>query len=100
MFAQGQEMFSWIPERLYQVSLHCARPTRRGTSVLRGIRVNMTLCFSQSQAAVYAATRNTARPQSLSLDQPWDTYDIQHELTQKGLEKFAKDYHDTIASTD
>jgi transaldolase len=38
--------------------------------------------------------------ENLSLDQPWDTYDIQHELTQKGLEKFAKDYHEAVASTD
>lgn len=43
----------------------------------------------------------TGRPipyHELDLDQPWHTYDIAHELTAKGLEKFAEDYRRTVAT--
>ena len=58
MLAQGQEMFSWI--RNAYIKYPCTHEGLRAAhvSVERGIRVNMTLCFSQDQAAaVYAATR-------------------------------------------
>jgi transaldolase len=61
MFAQGQEMFSWIPNAY--VKYPCIHEGLRAAqmSVRRGIRVNMTLCFSQEQAAaVYAATMGSA----------------------------------------
>jgi transaldolase len=57
MLAQGQEMFSWIPNAY--VKYPCTHEGLRAAqmSVRKGIRVNMTLCFSQQQAAaVYAAT--------------------------------------------
>jgi len=57
MLAQGQEMFSWIPNAY--VKYPCIHEGLRAAqmSVRKGIRVNMTLCFSQEQAAaVYAAT--------------------------------------------
>jgi transaldolase len=57
MLAQGQEMFSWIPNAYikYPCTHHGLRAAQ--VSVRRGIRVNMTLCFSQDQAAaVYSAT--------------------------------------------
>jgi transaldolase len=63
MLAQGQEMFSWIPNA--HVKYPCTREGLRAAemSVRKGIRVNMTLCFSQEQAAaVYAATRGTKEP--------------------------------------
>lgn len=57
MVAQGAEMFSWIP------NAHVKFPTSRegleaaGRAVKEGLRVNMTLCFTQEQAAaVYSAT--------------------------------------------
>src|SRR6185503_14101109 len=57
MFQQGKEMFSWIP------NAHIKYPTTHEgldaaeRSVREGMRVNMTLCFSQEQAAaVYSAT--------------------------------------------
>jgi transaldolase len=57
MLRQGKEMFSWIP------NAHIKFPTvREGLKAARQalkekMRVNMTLCFSQEQAAaVYAAT--------------------------------------------
>src|ERR1700688_4140678 len=58
MFAQGQEMFSWIPNAY--VKYPCTHEGLRAAqmSVQKNIRVNVTLCFSQEQAAaVYAATK-------------------------------------------
>jgi len=63
MLAQGQEMFSWI--RNAYIKYPCTHEGLRAAhvSVERGIRVNMTLCFSQDQAAaVYAATRGAKEP--------------------------------------
>ncbi|EKD65567.1 MAG: hypothetical protein ACD_50C00049G0001 [uncultured bacterium] len=60
MLEQGREMFSWIP------GAHIKFPaTKEGLkaanqAVKEGMRVNMTLCFSQEQAAaVYTATNNS-----------------------------------------
>src|SRR5262249_49317080 len=63
MLAQGEEMFSWIPNAY--IKYPCTREGLRAAeiSVARQIRVNMTLCFSQDQAAaVYAATRGSREP--------------------------------------
>lgn len=35
--------------------------------------------------------------EELDLEQAWETFDIQHELTRKGIEKFAADYRATLA---
>ena len=67
MFAQGQEMFSWIPNAY--VKYPCIHEGLRAAqmSVRKGIRVNMTLCFSQEQAAaVYAATMGSKEPAYVS----------------------------------
>lgn len=62
MFAQGTEMFSWIP------NAHIKYPTTKvgleaaEKSVKSGMRVNMTLCFTEEQAAaVYAATKGAKK---------------------------------------
>ncbi len=62
MLKQGKEMFSWIP------NAHVKYPsTKEGLktaeqAVGEGLRVNMTLCFKQEQAAaVYAATRGAKK---------------------------------------
>jgi transaldolase len=63
MLAQGEEMFSWIPNAY--IKYPCTHEGLRAAqlSVQRGIRVNMTLCFSQSQAAaVYSATKDSKAP--------------------------------------
>ena len=63
MLAQGEEMFSWIPNAY--IKYPCTREGLRAAeiSVARQIRVNMTLCFSQQQAAaVYAATKGSRTP--------------------------------------
>jgi transaldolase len=64
MLKQGKEMFSWI------ANAHVKFPTTREglkaaeRAVQAGMRVNMTLCFSQEQAAaVYAATRGAEKGQ-------------------------------------
>ena len=63
MFAQGQEMFSWVPNAY--VKYPCTHEGLRAAqmSVKKNIRVNMTLCFSQEQAAaVYSATKGSKSP--------------------------------------
>jgi len=67
MLDQGREMFSWIPNG--HIKYPCTSEGLRAAqmSVKRGIRVNMTLCFSQQQAAaVYAATKGTKEPSYVS----------------------------------
>src|SRR5215470_6485352 len=63
MLAQGEEMFTWIPNAY--IKYPCTREGLRAAemSVRKQIRVNMTLCFSQDQAAaVYAATMWSREP--------------------------------------
>jgi transaldolase len=64
MLKQGREMFTWIP------NAHIKYPTSREglkaaqQAIKEGIRVNMTLVFSQEQAAaVYAATKGARKGQ-------------------------------------
>ena len=67
MLSQGEEMFSWIPNAY--VKFPCIREGLRAAqmAVRKGIRVNMTLCFSQAQAAaVYAATMGAKEPAYVS----------------------------------
>jgi transaldolase len=35
--------------------------------------------------------------EELDLEHTWETFDIQHELTRKGIEKFAADYRATLS---
>lgn len=198
MFAQGKEMFSWIPNAY--VKYPCTHEGLRAAqmSVRDRIRVNMTLCFSQEQAAaVYSATKGSVEPvyvspfvgrlddrgengmdlvsnikrmyetsdghvqvlaasirhlehllsafalgvqlvtvparvledwaaksfpmpnrdftykaigasgkplnplpyRMLKLNQPWENFDIAHELTTKGIQKFVEDYQSTLRRT-
>ena len=63
MLSQGREMFSWIPNAY--VKYPCTHEGLRAAqmSVRDDMRVNMTLCFSQEQAAaVYAATKMSKAP--------------------------------------
>src|ERR1700747_386306 len=63
MLAQGEEMFSWIPNAY--IKYPCTREGLRAAviSVRKQISVHMTLCFSQDQAAaVYAATSGSRDP--------------------------------------
>src|SRR5438067_3300847 len=67
MLAQGQEMFAWIPNAY--IKYPCTREGLRAAqmSVAQKLRVNMTLCFSQEQAAaVYAATKGSKEPAYVS----------------------------------
>lgn len=190
MFAQGKEMFSWIPNAY--IKYPCTREGLRAAqmSVKQGLRVNLTLCFSQQQvAAVYGATQGTREPayvspfvgrlddigqngmdliknarrmldkgdghllilsasirsvehllyaiqldsdlatvpgkiltawadraaplpdanfhyeskgtpipyEELDLSEPWEKFDLHHDLTDKGIDKFTADYRKTIA---
>ena len=67
MLAQGKEMFSWIPNAY--IKYPCTREGLRAAqmSVPHQIRLNLTLCFSQEQAAaVYAATKGSKEPAYVS----------------------------------
>lgn len=189
MFRQGQEMFGWIPNAYIKYPCTSEGLKAAQMSVAAGLRVNMTLCFSQSQAAaVYAATRGSKAPvyvspfigrlddhgqngvdvisnikrmfakgdghvlllaasirnlqhllysfsadadlvtvpahvleewaargfplpeagfkyqavgapipyQELDLEKPWQSFNIEHDLTRKGIEKFVADYQATL----
>jgi transaldolase len=190
MLSQGQKMFSWIPNAYIKYPCTAEGLRAAQNSVKQGMRVNMTLCFSQQQAAaVYAATTGTKQPAyvspfvgrlddigqngldvvknikrmfskgdghvlvlaasvrslehllygfahetelatvpakileqwasknfpmpdkqfhykspgkpipyaELDLERPWEAFDIKHELTRKGIEKFAADYRATLS---
>lgn len=67
MLAQGREMFSWIPNAYIQYPCTYEGLRAAQNSVEQGIRVNVTLCFSQEQAAgVYAATQTSEAPAYIS----------------------------------
>jgi transaldolase len=57
MLKQGREMFSWIPNAHVKFPSSVEGLKAAEQAVREGMRINMTLCFSQEQAAaVYAAT--------------------------------------------
>ena len=63
MHAQGREMFTWIPNAY--IKYPCTHEGLRAAQMSVGdaMRVNITLCFSQEQAAaVYAATKGSKAP--------------------------------------
>ena len=67
MLNQGREMFSWIPNAY--IKYPCTSEGLRAAqmSVKQDMRVNITLCFLQQQAAaVYAATKGTKEPAYVS----------------------------------
>ena len=187
---RGREMFSWIPNAYIKYPCTAEGLRAAKVSVGEGIRINMTLCFSQRQAAaIYVATKGTKEPvyvspfvgrlddinqngidpvrnikqmfsnsgghvlvlaasirslehllycflletelatvpakileqwagrdfpmpgkdfqykssgsqipyEELDLERAWDAFDIQHELTRKGIEKFVADYRATLS---
>src|SRR5262249_27404164 len=64
---QIRDMFSWIPNAYVKYPCTSEGLKAAERSVREGIRVNLTLCFSQEQAAaVYVATRGTHAPAYVS----------------------------------
>src|SRR5208282_3986518 len=64
MLAMGREMFSWIPNAHIKFPSSKEGLKAAEQAVREGLRVNMTLCFTQEQAAaVYAATRGAQKGQ-------------------------------------
>ncbi|HEU4981758.1 MAG TPA: transaldolase family protein [Acidobacteriaceae bacterium] len=189
MLKQGRDMSTWIPNAYIKYPCTTEGLKAAKQSVAEGIRVNITLCFSQQQAAaVYGATKGTRAPayvspfvgrlddigqngvdlvgnikrmyapgdghvhvlaasirslqhlmyafhvgaelatvptkvleewakqgmplpdanfsykpvgkeipyENIDLNRPWEQYDLQHELTRKGIQKFVADYESTI----
>lgn len=191
MLAQAKEMYTWIPNAYIKYPCTAEGLWAAQASVRQGVRVNMTLCFSQQQAAaVYRATKGTQTPvyispfvgrlddiglngidlicnvkrmfaagdghvlvlaasirsldhllssfalgaelvtvpgkiltlwaeanfslpgdnfvyksagrpipfEDLNLERPWESFDIRHELTRRGIKKFVDDYRKTLVS--
>lgn len=64
MITQAKDMFSWIKNAHIKLPITHAGLEAAEELVKEGIRMNMTLCFSESQAAaVYAATRGAQKGQ-------------------------------------
>src|SRR3989344_69518 len=64
MFSWGKEMFSWIPNAHIKFPVTQEGLGAAEKAVEEGMRVNLTLCFSQEQAAaVYAATLGAKKGQ-------------------------------------
>ena len=62
MLKQAKEMFSWIPNAHIKFPVSREGLKAAEQAVKSGMRVNLTLCFTQEQAAaVYAATRGAKR---------------------------------------
>ncbi|MBI4097791.1 MAG: transaldolase [Candidatus Levybacteria bacterium] len=62
MFFQAKEMNSWIPNAHIKFPINREGLIAARRSIDSGIRVNMTLCFSQEQAAaVYCATKGAKK---------------------------------------
>ncbi len=62
MLQQAREMFSWIPNAHIKFPIVPAGLKAAEQAVKEGIRANMTLCFTQEQAAaVYAATEGAKK---------------------------------------
>lgn len=62
MYRQGKEMFSWIPNAHIKYPITSPGLLAAKRLIQEGMRVNMTLCFSQEQAAaVYAATKGAKK---------------------------------------
>ncbi|OGL83780.1 transaldolase, partial [Candidatus Uhrbacteria bacterium RIFCSPLOWO2_02_FULL_46_25] len=66
MLAQGRQMYHWIPNAHIKFPTTAEGLQAAKHAVEEGMRVNMTLCFTQAQAAaVYAATLGARRGQVL-----------------------------------
>lgn len=62
MLEQGKEMFSWVPNAHIKFPTSTEGLKAAEKAVEAGLRVNMTLCFTQEQAAaVYAATQGAKK---------------------------------------
>lgn len=62
MLGQGRTMFGWIPNAHIKFPTAAEGLKAASRAVQEGMRVNMTLCFTQAQAAaVYAATRGAGK---------------------------------------
>lgn len=65
MLKEAREMNSWIPNAHIKLPITKEGLRAAEQAVKEGIRVNLTLCFSEEQAAaVYAATRSTGSGQA------------------------------------
>jgi len=61
MLGKGREMFSWVPNAHIKFPTTGEGLTAAGHAVKEGMRVNMTLCFTQEQAAAVSAATSGAK---------------------------------------
>lgn len=93
MLKQAGEMFSWIPNAHIKFPITSEGLEVAEQFVRAGKRVNMTLCFSQKH---HFKNLKPIPYQEISLNKKWQEYDIIHELTNKGIEKFSEDWNKLI----
>lgn len=64
MLEQARELFSWIPNAHIKLPIIPEGLKAAQEAIREGLRINMTLCFSQEQAAtVYSATKGAKKGQ-------------------------------------
>lgn len=64
MFSQAKKMFLWAPNAYIKLPITKKGLIAAQKAVKKGLRINMTLCFSQEQAAaVYSATKGVKKGQ-------------------------------------
>jgi transaldolase len=67
LYRQARVMFGWVPNAYIKYPTTAAGLEAAERTVAEGMRVNMTLCFSQDQAAaIYSATRVSKQPAFVS----------------------------------
>jgi transaldolase len=67
LYRQARVMFDWVPNAYIKYPTTAAGLEAAERTVAEGMRVNMTLCFTQEQAAaVYTATKASKQPAFVS----------------------------------
>lgn len=62
MISEAEDMFSWLPNAHIKIPITKEGLKAADLAVKKGLRLNMTLCFNQEQAAaVYAATKGAKK---------------------------------------
>lgn len=115
MLEQGREMFSWkrmlakgdrhllvlaasirsVEQLLYCFVLEADLVTVPAKVLEKWAEYKFPM---PQRGFVYQSIGRPIAYQELSLDQPWQSYDLRHELTEKGIRKFVEDYRKTVAT--
>lgn len=78
---------------LYALSIGSDRITAPANVLLQWAEANTPIPTDYP----YAPSLRPIHKKDLTLDKPWDSYDIYHELTTAGVDKFAADWNNLLA---